>query len=157
MTPHCFANLKQSSRRAMSPFGSSALTSSQMTPAGWSPASRQRSATRIRHQRGQLYLLLVRRNASTLDAPTEASVCPLRTSVPPSTARNGTRWPGRVKSSATVVGSASLRAVKARSCAEMPVVVPGFAGALSSRSGSQISDGRESRGRTGAHRACSHR
>ncbi len=46
---------------------------------------------------------------------------------PPSLARSGTTWPGRVKSSATLAGSASSRIVVARSDAEMPVPTPTFA------------------------------
>jgi hypothetical protein len=46
LNPHSLANPKQSSRRAMSPFGSSGLTSSQMTPTGGKPANLQRSVRR---------------------------------------------------------------------------------------------------------------
>lgn len=95
--PHRSANRLQSSRRAMLP-SSSSFTSSQSTPA-----------------LGRF----VRRHRSML-----ASVWPLRVSVPPSRARRGTMWPGRVKSDGREVGEASARTVKARSCAEMPVVVP---------------------------------
>ena len=69
---------------------------SQITPAGASPASRARS--------------------------TDASVCPMRTSTPPSRARNGNVWPGRKKSLPLASGSSSARIVLARSCAEIPVV-----------------------------------
>ena len=55
---------------------------------------------------------------------TAASVCPGRRNTPPSLARNGTTWPGRVKSSATLVGSDSNRMVVARSEAEIPVPTP---------------------------------
>lgn len=47
--------------------------------------------------------------------PTEASVCPLLAKTPPSTARNGTIWPGRLKSDGLDVLSASLRDVLALS------------------------------------------
>lgn len=95
--PHRSANCLQSSRRAILP-SSSSFTSSQRIPAlGMS----------------------VRRHRSML-----ASVCPLRVRVPPSRARRGTMWPGRVKSWGREVGEASARAVNARSCAEIPVLVP---------------------------------
>ncbi len=74
---------------------------SQMTPAGGSPAIRARS--------------------------TAASVCPARTSTPPSRARSGNMWPGRARSAGFVAGSTAARTVAARSAAEMPVVVRRFA------------------------------
>ena len=55
---------------------------------------------------------------------TALSVWPLRVRTPPSRARRGTIWPGRLKSVGREVGEASARAVRLRSCAEMPVVVP---------------------------------
>lgn len=64
---------------------------------------------------------------SRMDSPVDDSVWPLRTMTPPSTERRGTMWPGRVKSAGREVESESLRAVRARSCAEMPVVVPTLA------------------------------
>eukprot|EP00967_Tisochrysis_lutea_P136881 scaffold244771_cov26-Tisochrysis_lutea.AAC.2 len=76
-----------------------ALTS-HSTPAGCSPARRQRSP--------------------------EASVCPSRSSTPPSLARSGKTCPGLLKSLGPLFGSASARIVLARSAAEMPVEVPSF-------------------------------
>ena len=38
-------------------------------------------------------------------------------------------WPGRLKSEGLDAGEARARAVNARSCAEIPVVVPGLRGA----------------------------
>lgn len=49
---------------------------------------------------------------------------PNRFNKPPETARNGRMWPGRLKSAAVAAGSARARAVRARSCADIPVVVP---------------------------------
>ena len=46
------------------------------------------------------------------------------TSTPTARARSGTMCPGRVKSEGVAVGSARARTVRARSPAEMPVVVP---------------------------------
>lgn len=43
---------------------------------------------------------------------------------PPSRGRSGKTWPGRLKSDATLLGSARARNVAARSAAEIPVVVP---------------------------------
>ena len=71
---------------------------SQMTPAGVSPARRARS--------------------------TAASVCPARRSTPPGRAMSGNRWPGETKSAADAAGSIRVRTVRARSKAEIPVVVP---------------------------------
>ena len=90
------AKRSSSGRRAM-PMPSS-VTTSQSTPAGYSPARRARS--------------------------TAASVWPARFSTPPSRARSTWRWPGRARSPGRVVGSISARMVAARSPAEMPVVVP---------------------------------
>lgn len=56
--------------------------------------------------------------------PVAASVCPPRFITPPSVYLRGTIWPGRLKSDGLDVGSANFLAVKARSCAEIPVVVP---------------------------------
>ena len=67
-----------------------------MTPAGLLPASLQNS--------------------------TAASVCPLRSRIPPSRAQRGKTWPGRRKLVEVEVGEASWRHVRARSCADMPVV-----------------------------------
>ena len=74
---------------------------SQITPAGVSPAMRARS--------------------------TAASVCPARTSTPPSRARSGNMWPGRARSAGLVFGLIAARTVAARSAAEMPVLVPRLA------------------------------
>ena len=92
------ANRRNCGTRAMVP---SSFMISQITPAGLRPAMRARS--------------------------TAASVWPARTSTPPSRARNGNMWPGRVRSRAWVAGSAATRAVVARSAAEMPVLVDSFA------------------------------
>ena len=70
---------------------------SQHSPHGSRPASRHRS--------------------------TVASVCPLRSSTPRGFAIRGNMWPGRRKSLGDEVGSTTLRAVRPRSAAEMPVVV----------------------------------
>ncbi len=91
------ANTISSSYRAMSP-SSLADTISPSAPAGRSPAIRARS--------------------------TAASVCPGRRSTPPALARSGTTWPGRVKSEGRESAAASIRAVRARSAAEMPVLTP---------------------------------
>ena len=85
----------RSGRRAIVP---SAFMISQQTAAGRRPASRQRS--------------------------TVASVCPARTSTPPSRARSGNMWPGITRSSGLASGSTSTCTVRARSAAEMPVVTP---------------------------------
>ncbi len=71
---------------------------SQITPAGFSPASRAMS--------------------------TAASVCPARTSVPPSRATSGKMWPGVTMSSRPHSGLTATATVWARSAAEMPVVTP---------------------------------
>ena len=49
---------------------------------------------------------------------------PARRSTPPSTARSGKMWPGRVSSYGSVAESTSTRMVRARSAAEMPVLMP---------------------------------
>ena len=90
-----FAKTSRSGMRAMVP---SSFMTSQMTPAGYSPASRARS--------------------------TLASVCPTRCSTPPGRARRGKTWPGRRRSDGTVPGSIATWTVLARSRAEMPVVTP---------------------------------
>ena len=77
---------------------------SQMTPAGVRPARRARS--------------------------TEPSVCPVRTSTPPSRARSGKTWPGVTRSSGRDVDIAAMRVVWARSAALMPVVTPARASML---------------------------
>ena len=82
------ANTRSSSARAISP-STFCDTISQSTPAGVRPASRARS--------------------------TAASVCPGLRSTPPSRARSGSTWPGRTKSAAVALGSASIRIVWARS------------------------------------------
>lgn len=99
--PNLSAKARHASRRIMLPTSSS-FTSSQSTPARGTPASAHRS--------------------------TAASVCPRRIRTPPGRARKGTICPGRVKSCGVGacgdVAAASARAVRARSCAEIPVVVP---------------------------------
>ncbi len=54
---------------------------------------------------------------------TAASVWPPRSRTPPSTARSGRMWPGRMSCSGVDAGSASTRSVCARSAALMPVDV----------------------------------
>ena len=71
---------------------------SQITPAGSSPARRAIS--------------------------TAASVCPARTSMPPSRAISGKTWPGVTISLRPLDGSIATAMVWARSWAEMPVVTP---------------------------------
>src|SRR5262245_23355825 len=82
--------------RAIEP---SSFMISQMTPAGVrAPARRARS--------------------------TMPSVCPSRTSTPPSRARRGKTWPGETRSSGREPGSLATRIVRARSAALIPVVTP---------------------------------
>ncbi len=76
----------------------SSLASSQITPTGGKPASRQRS--------------------------TAASVWPERMSTPPSLAIRGNTWPGRTKSAGPILPLARPRTVLLRCSAEMPVVKP---------------------------------
>src|ERR1035437_7476879 len=90
-----FENSTSCGTRAMVP---SWFMISQITPAGVSPARRARS--------------------------TLASVCPARTSTPPSRARNGNMCPGRARSLARQAGSTVCRMVRVRSAAEIPVVTP---------------------------------
>ena len=71
---------------------------SQITPDGLRPASRARS--------------------------TAASVCPVRSSTPPAFAFSGKMWPGWTRSRGRAAGSIATWIVCARSCAEMPVVMP---------------------------------
>ena len=82
----------------------SSLTISASTPAGVSPASRARS--------------------------TAASVWPRRRSTPPGVYRSGNTWPGRTISYGSVAESTSVRMVRARSAAEIPVVTPSRASTL---------------------------
>ncbi len=89
------ANVRRAGSRIIVP---SSLTTSHTTPTGGRPARVARS--------------------------TAASVCPGRTSTPPSRARSGKMWPGRVRSPAAAWGSASVLIVVVRSAAEMPVVTP---------------------------------
>ena len=74
---------------------------SQITPDGLSPARRARS--------------------------TAASVCPARTSTPPSRATSGNTWPGVARSLGPLAGSIAVAMVWARSGAEMPVLTPSLA------------------------------
>ena len=85
----------RSGTRAIVPSG---LLTSQITPAGMSPASRARS--------------------------TAASVCPARSSTPPGLARRGNTCPGFTRSSGPASGSIATMIVRERSGAEMPVVMP---------------------------------
>src|SRR5439155_723808 len=79
----------------------SSFITSQMTPAGYSPAIRAMS--------------------------TDASVCPVRASTPPVRERSGNMCPGRSRSEGRVAGSMAASTVAARSAAEMPVLVRSFA------------------------------
>src|SRR4051812_30713502 len=71
---------------------------SQMTPAGFSPARRARS--------------------------TAASVWPVRSRTPPGLAFNGNTWPGWTRSRGADSGSTATWIVRARSAALIPVVIP---------------------------------
>ena len=71
---------------------------SQITPDGLRPASRARS--------------------------TAASVWPARSSTPPDLALSGKMWPGWTMSRGVAFGSIATWIVRARSCAEIPVVTP---------------------------------
>ena len=82
----------------------SSFITSQITPAGISPASRARS--------------------------TLPSVCPARTSTPPLRARSGKMCPGRTRSSGRASGLMAALMVVARSAALMPVVTPRAASML---------------------------
>jgi hypothetical protein len=62
---------------------------------------------------------------ASLQKSTVASVCPFRSLTPPTFARNGNTWPGRRKLAPVAVFAASVVQVRARSCADMPVVVKG--------------------------------
>ena len=94
----CWATAIRSGRRAMLPLS---FMISQITPDGFSPASRAMS--------------------------TAASVWPARTSVPPSRATSGNTWPGVTMSGRPHSGLIATAMVCARSCAEMPVVTPSAA------------------------------
>lgn len=98
LRPHRSANRRHPSRRIMLPISSSS-TNSHSTPARGRPVSAHRS--------------------------TPVSVCPRRSRTPPARARRGTMCPGRENCVDREEGEASARAVRARSCAEIPVVVPG--------------------------------
>src|SRR5918995_33987 len=76
----------------------SSFMTSQITPDGFSPASRARS--------------------------TAASVCPVRSRTPPSLALSGKTWPGWTRSLGPECGSIATWIVRARSAAEIPVVTP---------------------------------
>lgn len=107
--PHLLPNLKQASLRNIPPsllsaepcISSPSSTSSQMTPTGLLPDSLQKS--------------------------TAASVCPGRCLTPPSRARNGKTCPGRRKDEIVAAFDANVLQVRARSCAEIPVVMEGSA------------------------------
>ena len=76
----------------------SSFITSQITPAGFRPASRARS--------------------------TAASVWPARSSTPPERLFSGNTWPGWTRSRGRLSGSIATWIVCARSCAEIPVVTP---------------------------------
>lgn len=107
LTPHRFPNFRQPSLLIIPPpvrsdvpwTSSPSSTSSQITPAGSLPASRQNS--------------------------TAASVWPLRSRMPPSRARKGKTCPGRLNDEGVDSLEASVRHVRARSCADIPVVTEG--------------------------------
>src|SRR4028119_1414826 len=98
LMPCSAENFSRSGTRAIVP---SSFMISQITPAGLSPASRERS--------------------------TAASVCPARCRTPPPLARSGKTCPGITRSSGPVASSTATRQVWARSAAEMPVVMPSLA------------------------------
>src|SRR3954449_8819864 len=85
----------RSSARAIVP---SSFCTSQITPAGMSPARRARSI--------------------------DASVWPVRSSTPPSLAFSGCTWPPTTMSSRPLLGSTASCIVCAWSCTLMPVVTP---------------------------------
>src|SRR5271166_6336712 len=85
----------RSGTRAIVP---SSFMTSQITPAGLSPARRARS--------------------------TAASVWPARSSTPPARLLSGNTWPGWTRSRGRLSGSIATWIVCARSWAEMPVVTP---------------------------------
>ena len=85
----------RSGTRAIVP---SSFMTSQITPAGFSPARRARS--------------------------TAASVWPARSSTPPGRLLSGNTCPGWTRSRGRLAGSIATWIVCARSCAEMPVVTP---------------------------------
>src|SRR6266849_9057647 len=70
---------------------------------------------------------------ASLARSTEASVWPARTSTPPLRARNGNMWPGLARSNGRVFGSIATLMVCARSCAEIPVVMPSRASIASQK------------------------
>ncbi len=61
---------------------------------------------------------------ASLETSTAASVCPARTSTPPSRATSGKTWPGVTIASGPLDASIATETVRARSAAEMPVVTP---------------------------------
>ncbi len=85
----------RSGTRAIVP---SSFMISQITPDGLRPARRARS--------------------------TAASVCPVRSSTPPSLALSGKTWPGWTRSRGIEFGSMATWIVRARSWAEIPVETP---------------------------------
>ena len=89
------ANATRSGMPATEP---SSWSISQITAAGEQPARRARS--------------------------TDASVCPARTSTPPSRARIGKMWPGRVSCSGVESAPTRTWMVRARSAEEAPVAIP---------------------------------
>src|SRR5215208_2829355 len=98
LTPCSPQKFSRSGTRAIVP---SSFMISQMTPAGLSPASRERS--------------------------TAASVWPARCSTPPGRALKGKTWPGMTRSSGPVASPTATWHVCALSAAEMPVETPSFA------------------------------
>ncbi len=96
--PCSWEKATRSGSRAMVP---SSFMISQITPAGCNPAMRAMS--------------------------TAASVCPVRTSTPPSRATSGKTCPGDTMSFGPLVGSIATATVRARSWAEIPVVTPSLA------------------------------
>src|SRR5580700_1487440 len=87
-----------STRSGMRAIVPSSFITSQITPAGFRPASRARS--------------------------TAASVWPARSSTPPPRLLSGNTWPGCTRSKGLAAGSMAVWIVCARSCAEIPVVTP---------------------------------
>jgi len=107
-SPCWSANLRQSSRRAIVP-SSSSFTTSQRSAAWSNPVNLHKS------ERPKSVTSFIRKKGGIDFVPSPASVCPVRSNTPPSRARKGHRWPGRLNSFGRVAGDASFWAVSARS------------------------------------------
>ena len=89
--------------------------------------SERPEAVQAHHFTVVMYLLgdhAHRRKPASRQRSTAASVCPGRSRTPPLTARSGKICPGRVMEAGVLRGSARIRAVRARSVAEIPVLTP---------------------------------